>query len=106
MTEPVPLYALAHCRAGDKGNDLLLVVVPYAHQDFERLRKALTATEVARHFAVDPAERVTVTALLSVGALVIAVRDRLAGGVTRASGADPHGKTLSSHLLDWKLPAS
>ena len=103
MKNPVPLYELAHCRAGDKGNDSLLVLVPYAPSDFERLRHAVTPQILARHFAVPTPERVSVTPLPSAGALVIVIRGVLAGGVTRASGADPHGKTLSSHLLDLRI---
>jgi hypothetical protein len=106
MKSSIPLYELAHCRAGDKGNDSLLVLTPYASSDFERLRHAVTPQILAHHFAVPTPERVSVTPMPSVGALVITIRDLLAGGVTRANGADPHGKTLSSHLLELRIPRS
>jgi len=64
----------------------------------------IQAEAVARHFAAPTAGAVSITPPPSITALVIVVRDRLAGGVTRASGADPHGKTLSSHLFDLRLP--
>lgn len=99
------LYELAHCRAGDKGSDSLLVVIPYAADDFEPLRRALTQELVADHFALASAECVLIRSLPALGVLVITIPGLLAGGVTRASGADPHGKTLSSHLLDLRLPA-
>lgn len=105
MTRRLPLHAIAHCRAGDKGDDSLLVLAPYEQGDFPRLRETVTCGLVAGHFAADAPGQVSVAALPSLCALVITVRRRLAGGVTRATGTDPHGKTLSGHLLslvvDW-----
>lgn len=104
MNSLVPLRELAHARAGDKGNDSLLVIAPYARDDFDPLVIALTEERIGAHFGVFEPGRVTVTPAPMLGALVVVVRDRLFGGVTRSTGADPHGKTLSSHLLDLRVP--
>lgn len=106
MSQALPLHQLAHCRAGDKGEDSLLTVIPYMSDDFERLQRALTPPAIADHFAVPAAGSVTVTPLPLIGAFVVAIRGILDGGVTRATGADPHGKTLSAHMLDFSLADS
>lgn len=97
------LWDLAHARAGDKGSDSILVLRPYAGEDFTELVSAVTAARVAAHFRV-PLEAVTITAVPRLGALTLVVRGALAGGVTRSGRIDPHGKTLSGHLLDLRVP--
>jgi hypothetical protein len=99
------LHEWAHCRAGDKGDDSILVVVPHDPADLDRLVDQLDVETVARHFGdMDPA-LVTVVTLPSLPAMVLTLRGRLAGGVTRSTGVDPHGKTLSGHLLDMPVTA-
>ena len=97
------LRDLAHARAGDKGNDSILVLRPYGVEDFTALVSAVTAARVAAHFRV-PLEAVTITAVPGLSAITLVVRGALAGGVTRSSRIDPHGKTLSGHLLDLRVP--
>ncbi|MDF2993740.1 MAG: hypothetical protein K0S37_4254 [Microbacterium sp.] len=90
---------LAHARAGDKGDTSILVVAPYEPDDYGRVDDALHAERVAAHFGVDSGN-VTIHPVPRLGAFTVVVRDRLDGGVTRSRAADPHGKTLSGHLLD------
>jgi hypothetical protein len=80
------------------------VLSPYDHEDFAQLLMAVTAERVGAHFGAPEPGRVTITPAPALAALVVVVRDRLFGGVTRSTGADPHGKTLSSHLLDLRVP--
>lgn len=97
------LQDVAHCRAGDKGSDSLLSVIPYAAGDLEQLTELLTPAALAEHFGgMDPAD-VTVHPATGLGALVVVLRGRLGGGVTRSLSIDPHGKTLSGHLLAMEL---
>lgn len=93
---------MCHARAGDKGNDSLLVLVPFESADFEPLVRAVQPAVVAQHFGV-AASDVDVRAAGNLSALVITVRGRLHGGVTRSLTIDPHGKTLSDHLLDMEV---
>lgn len=93
---------LAHARAGDKGDTSILVVAPYLAADYDRVDAALRPTRVAAHFGVDD-DSVTVHPVPGLGAFTVVVRHRLDGGVTRSRSADPHGKTLSGHLLDLDL---
>ncbi len=94
---------IAYCRAGDKGDDSILAVAAYDASDFPRLISALAPAAVAQHFGVPPAH-VTVVAMPQLAAASVVVRGRLRGGVTRSASIDPHGKTLSFHLLDMELP--
>jgi uncharacterized protein (DUF1501 family) len=103
MTRTVILGDIAHARAGDKGNDSLLVLVPYDEADFEPLRCALTTNRLAEHFSLHQRDSVTVSSAPGLKAIVLVLRERLGGGVTRSTGPDPHGKTLSSHLLEMRL---
>lgn len=95
----VLLVDVCHARAGDKGDSALLVLVPYRQEDYLALIEAVSPPGIAEHFHV-PVDDVSVIPAAGLSALVIAVRHRLYGGVTRSLTIDPHGKTLSGHLLD------
>lgn len=93
---------IAHARAGDKGDTSIIVVAPYRERDFDRVGEALRPEALAPHFGVAMAQ-ITVHAVPTLGAFTVVVQERLDGGVTRSRAADPHGKTLSGHLLDLPL---
>ncbi|MFG1922024.1 hypothetical protein [Cryptosporangium sp. NPDC048952] len=99
----VLLWDVAHARAGDKGDMSILMLRPYVASDFGALREAVTADRVARHFGVPP-DAVSVIPIAGLRALTVVVRGGLDGGVTRSPRIDPHGKTLSGHLLDLRVP--
>ena len=94
----IVLGDLAHARAGDKGDTSIIMVAPYAPEDFGRVAALLTPPAVASHLGVG-ADAVDVRAVVELGAFTVIVRGALDGGVTRSRGVDPHGKTLSSVLL-------
>lgn len=98
----VPLRAIAHARAGDKGDSSILLVAAYEPDDAAVLAEVLSPTTIAAHFGTAP-ENVTVTSAPLLGAVSIVVRHALEGGVTRSLRVDPHGKTLSGHLLDLPI---
>ncbi|ASN19972.1 AtuA-related protein [Arthrobacter sp. YN] len=104
MTTQIMLADVAHARAGDKGDTSILVVAPLNPTDYQRLQKALTKELVAAHFGTANYDDVRITPVAHLAAVVIAVANRLAGGVTRSPTTDPHGKTLSSHLLGLMVP--
>ncbi|TQL70006.1 hypothetical protein FB381_3929 [Nocardioides albertanoniae] len=92
---------LADVRAGDKGDTLILAVLPRDGEAYAVLERDLTPEAVARHFAVT--EPVVRTELPHLPALVFRVPAVLAGGVTGYSGLDGHGKSLGYHLLMLRL---
>jgi hypothetical protein len=99
----IPLYKLAHARAGDKGDISMISVVAYRRADFPLLQEQLTTDQVARHFAPLALSNIERYELPSLGALNFVLEGVLAGGVTRSLARDAHGKTLSSCLLAIEL---
>lgn len=98
------LHAIAHARAGDKGDTSNVSVILYDRRDWPRLVQALTAGRVAAHFAGivrGPVERYELPAL---GALNFVLHRALGGGVTRSLALDAHGKCLASLMLEIDLP--
>lgn len=98
------LHAIAHARAGDKGNTSDISVIAYHPDDFPFLREHLTAERVRLHFADIVRGRVDRYELPQLQALKFVLHDALDGGVTRSLNLDAHGKTLSSSLLEIELP--
>lgn len=93
---------IAHARAGDKGDISILMLAPYEPDDYARVVAAATAERLAAHFGTS-LPKVTVRESVGLRALTIVLRDQLLGGVTRATTLDPHGKSLSGHLLQLPL---
>lgn len=96
------LGEIAHARAGDKGNTSILMIGCYDPTDFPTLTTLLTADRVAAHFGNAPAN-IDIHPIPGLHAMTITVRNQLHGGVTRATTVDPHGKSLSGHLLQLPL---
>jgi hypothetical protein len=101
----VRLHEIAHCRAGDKGDISDLSVIAYREEDYELLLDYLTAARVREHFAEIVHGRVDRYELPQLLALKFVLHSALGGGVTRSLSLDPHGKSLSSSLLDLEIPA-
>lgn len=99
------VHALAHARAGDKGNTSNVAVIAYDEAAWSLLREQLTAERVAAAFAHLGASGVRRYEVESLRALNFVISDVLAGGVTRSLRLDPHGKTLSALMLGIELPS-
>jgi hypothetical protein len=99
----VLLHDLVHCRAGDKGTNATLSVIPHDDRDYPRLVRELTAERVREH--LDPWVGGTVTRfeLPRVCALQFVCTGVRGGGVTVSLALDTHGKSLSSRLLAMEL---
>jgi hypothetical protein len=98
------LRELAHARAGDKGDISNIAVFVYEAGDFAFVAEHLTAERVRAFFADIVTGKVTRYDLPGLGALNFVMTGALGGGVTRSLSLDPHGKSLSSSLLDIDLP--
>jgi hypothetical protein len=98
------LRLLAHARAGDKGDTSNIAVFAYEAGDYAFLAEHLTAERVNAHFAGTVAGEVLRYDLPGLAALNFVMRQALGGGVTRSLSLAPHGKSLSSLLLDIDLP--
>jgi hypothetical protein len=98
------LRELAHARSGDKGNVSNISVIAYEPGDYAFLAEHVTADRVKAHFigiVAGPVERYQ---LPGIGALNFVLHEALGGGVTRSLALDPHGKSLSSSLLEMEIP--
>ncbi|KAI4364742.1 hypothetical protein MLD38_020797 [Melastoma candidum] len=122
----IPLYEIAHSRAGDKGNDLNFSVIPHCPSDINRLKPVITPSWVKEALSVllnpstfpDPDaimwrnrwidENVTVQVyeVRGISSLNVIVRNILDGGVNRSRRIDRHGKTISDLILCQKIVLS
>jgi len=98
------LHAIAHARAGDKGDISDVSVIAYADADYEFIRTHVTADRVKEHFADIHCGDVQRYEVPGMAALKFVLHDALQGGVTRSLNLDIHGKSLSSSLLELELP--
>ena len=103
----IKLYDIAHSRAGDKGNTLILSLIPYEEKDYELLRDLVTVDKVKQHFKEIIQGEIVRYELPNISALQFVCQQALAGGVTTSLVMDAHGKTLSYALLEMciELPA-
>lgn len=98
-----PLRELAHARAGDKGDVSNVCVIAYDARDFPLLCRVLTPERLKRHFGSLITGDVVRYELPQLWALNFVLRGALAGGVTRSTRLDPHGKALSSWMLAFEV---
>ncbi len=99
----LPLHALAHARAGDKGDRLNISLIAYAPELFPLLRETVTEDVVRALFAhrqPTAVKRYEVPTLYAMNFVLDGVLD---GGVTQALNVDSHGKTQSYRLLGHSI---
>lgn len=94
---------LAHVRAGDKGDGLILGVVPWSEEAYEYLVERLTSERVTEAYAPLLTGPVHRSCLPQLPALIFTLPGVLGAGVTGTPVLDGHGKTLSYRLLTVEL---
>lgn len=102
-TVELPLYQLAHGRAGDKGNTSNISVIAWDSDCFVLLVEQLTEARVAQWFAYRHPTKVTRHVLPKLEAMNFVLEGVLDGGVNDALNLDTHGKGLSFWMLDLPL---
>lgn len=95
----VPLHAVAHARAGDKGNRSNVSVIPYLPEAFTLLVEQVTEERVLAVFAHRGATAVKRYVLPKLPAMNFVIDNALEGGVNSSLGLDGHGKALSFLVL-------
>ncbi|VFQ92994.1 unnamed protein product [Cuscuta campestris] len=115
----VPLYNIAHSRAGDKGNDLNFSIIPHFPPDIERIKTFITPDWVKealspllnytsfpsptdieqRNKWIAENVKVEIYEVRGIRSLNVVVRDILDGGVNCSRRIDRHGKTISDLIL-------
>ena len=97
------LFDIAHSRAGDKGNTLMLSLIPYNEGDYELLRSSVTVKKVKDHLKEIVEGDIIRYELPNISALLFVCYNALSGGVTTSLAVDTHGKSLSYALLQMDL---
>lgn len=97
------LYEIAHSRTGDKGNISNISLIAFELKDFDLLKREVTAHRVKQWLGNTVKGDVLRYELPQLGALNFVMYDALSGGVTASTAIDPHGKTLSSFLLEMEV---
>jgi hypothetical protein len=102
-TVELPLYQLAHGRAGDKGNTSNISVIAWDSACFALLIEQLTEARVAQWFGYRHPTKVTRHVLPKLEAMNFVLEGVLDGGVNDALNLDTHGKGLSFWMLDLPI---
>jgi len=97
------LFDIAHSRAGDKGNTLILSLIPFKESDYQILYENVTAEKVKDHFKDLIEGEVIRYELPKLTAFQFVCHKALAGGVTTSLRMDAHGKSLSYALLEMEI---
>lgn len=97
------LREIAHSRTGDKGDIACISLIAYRQEDYETIRRYVTAEKVKGWFANIAMGEVVRYELPNIGALNFVLDKALDGGVTRSLSLDIHGKCLGSALLDMDI---
>lgn len=95
----LPLHAIAHGRAGDKGDTSNISIIAYRPEAWPHLLDQVTETRVLAAMAHLGASSVKRYELPNLHALNFVIETALQGGVNASLGLDRHGKTLSFLLL-------
>lgn len=99
----LPLYQLAHGRAGDKGNTSNISVIAWNQTCFELLVSQVTEGKVAAWFGYRHPSKVTRYVLPKLLAMNFVLEGILDGGVNDALNLDTHGKGLSFWMMDMPI---
>ncbi len=103
QTVQLPLYQLAHGRAGDKGNTSNISVIAWDQACFDILVAQATETKVAEWFGYRHPTKVTRYVLPKLLAMNFVLEGILDGGVNDALNLDTHGKGLSFWMMDLPI---
>ena len=98
-TRQLPLHAIAHARAGDKGNVSNISLIAYLPEAYNFLKDEVIEARVEALFSHLGAGAVKRFELPNLYAFNFVIQDALDGGVNASRSLDRHGKTLSFILL-------
>jgi len=99
----VKLRDIAAARAGDKGDTAQIAVIAKDADAFALIKERLTPALVAAAFAGIAKGEVTRHEAANLNAFVFLLKGALGGGVSISLASDPHGKSLSSLMLEIEI---
>ena len=95
----LPVHAIAHARAGDKGDVSNISLIAYLDNGWDLINNLVTEDKIQSIFKRLGSTQVDRYELPNLKALNFVIHSVLGGGVNSSLRLDRHGKTLSSHLL-------
>ena len=95
----LPVHAIAHARAGDKGDVSNISLIAYLDNGWDLINNLVTEDKIQSIFKRLGSTKVDRYELPNLKALNFVIHSVLGGGVNSSLRLDRHGKTLSSHLL-------
>ena len=98
-TIDLPVHAIAHARAGDKGDVSNISLIAYLDNGWDLINNLVTEDKIQSIFKRLGSTKVDRYELPNLKALNFVIHNTLGGGVNSSLRLDRHGKTLSSHLL-------
>jgi hypothetical protein len=99
----VPLRAIAHARAGDKGNRSNVAVFAYDPRHYPAIKAQLTPERLEAEFGGLLRGPIRRFALDHLGGLNFVMDEALEGGVNESLNLDAHGKSWSFLLLGLEI---
>ena len=97
------LQAIAHARAGDKGNLVNIAVFAFRDEDYATLVERLTVERVSELFREHITRPVIRYCVPNLCGLNFVLQRRTTESVTRSLRLDAHGKSLSSLMLSLEI---
>jgi hypothetical protein len=97
------LQAIAHARAGDKGNLVNIAVFAFRDDDYATLVERVTVERVSELFRGHITRPVIRYCVPNLCALNFVLQRRPTDSVTRSLRLDAHGKSLSSLMLSLEI---
>jgi hypothetical protein len=94
---------IAHARAGDKGNTSNVNIWVYDPEDFELLKRSVTAERIKQEFPKLVRGNVTRYVIEHLHGLNLVMGEALEGGVNASLNLDSHGKSWSYLILGLTL---
>jgi hypothetical protein len=103
MTRRLPLRAIAHARAGDKGNRSNVAVFAYDSAHYPAIRAQLTPERLKAELGPLLKGPIRRFELDHLAALNFVMDEALEGGVNESLNLDAHGKSWSYLLLGLEI---
>ena len=97
------LKDVAHGRSGDKGNISNICLYARDPQDYELLRRQVTAEKVKEHFHGIVFGEVIRYEMPTLNGFNFVMKEALGGGATQSLRLDTLGKTMASALMRMKI---
>lgn len=99
----VLLKELAHARSGDKGNTVNIGLFPYREEDYELIKRQVTAERVKEHFRGLVKGEVIRYEVPNLCAFNFVLKEALDGGAACSLRSDNLGKCFGAALLRMEV---